>query len=413
LLFATQSRRVAPNEVHRISLPEAQDQAAQAANPLGRLGQLQVEAAKQSRLAAQGDYFPKISGYNMHLNKTPGLILSVPRPLQGISTAVPVNVVFKTQTAVNFTAVQPITPLFQIHQLVKIARADENIARAKAGMPVAATAAKVQKAYFALLIAQRELTVAEAKAKAVRGKSLIASASPVLNVSAEQEGETFQVEKAVLIAKSNVQELSATLNDMLGWPADTELDLVAPEHLADGITLQMASDVAAVSNPDVVEAEQNLVKARAGHALSKMEYMPVIAAVGGYANQDVITTSVLPRDFSYFGIMATLNIFDGGKREHGVKMRAAQVEMATMAVQLTKAKVAGAIKKSYFEVDRARQLTLLAQRMASAPRVVNAAYQPDSPEDQEAKATLEAEMFKAELAYREALAGLKELMGAR
>ena len=51
--------------------------------------------------------------------------------------------------------------------------------------------------------------------------------------------------------------------------------------------------------------------------------------------------------------------------------------------------------------------------MASAPRVVNAAYQPDSPEDQEAKATLEAEMFKAELAYREALAGLKELMGAR
>jgi hypothetical protein len=39
----------------RITLEEAQQQAAQAANPMARLGQLSVEAAKQHRLGAEAD----------------------------------------------------------------------------------------------------------------------------------------------------------------------------------------------------------------------------------------------------------------------------------------------------------------------------------------------------------------------
>jgi hypothetical protein len=51
--------------------------------------------------------------------------------------------------------------------------------------------------------------------------------------------------------------------------------------------------------------------------------------------------------------------------------------------------------------------------MASATRVVEASYQPDNPEVESAKAKVEAEMFRAELEYRQALAKLKTLMGER
>src|SRR5208282_2456175 len=51
----------------------------------------------------------------------------------------------QNQTLVAVTATQPITPLFQLHQLYKINLADERIARAKAGMPVSETAGKVEK----------------------------------------------------------------------------------------------------------------------------------------------------------------------------------------------------------------------------------------------------------------------------
>jgi len=42
----------------------------------------------------------------------------------------------KDETAVALTVIQPVTQLLQVHQAVTVARADEQIARAKAGLPV-------------------------------------------------------------------------------------------------------------------------------------------------------------------------------------------------------------------------------------------------------------------------------------
>ena len=111
--------------------------------------------------------------------------------------------------------------------------------------------------------------------------------------------------------------------------------------------------------------------------------------------------------------MATYSIFDGGKRQHTVKMRNAQVEAAELAVVLTKAKVAGAVKTSYLEMERSRALSQLSQRMSSASQVINAGYQTSSPDVKEARANMEAEMFRAELAYREAFGRLRSLMGVQ
>jgi outer membrane protein TolC len=111
--------------------------------------------------------------------------------------------------------------------------------------------------------------------------------------------------------------------------------------------------------------------------------------------------------------MASFTLFDGFKREHGVKEVKAQAEMADLGVQLTKAKVAAKVKSSYLELDRSRQLYQLACRMASATQVVQASYRPDEPEVESARAKMKAEMFRAELEYRQAYAKLKAQMGAQ
>ncbi len=51
-------------------------------------------------------------------------------------------------------------------------------------------------------------------------------------------------------------------------------------------------------------------------------------------------------------------------------------------------------------------------RLASADRVVNASYESGTPDIEEAKATLEVQVLKAELLHRQALASPKKLMGA-
>jgi hypothetical protein len=75
--------------------------------------------------------------------------------------------------------------------------------------------------------------------------------------------------------------------------------------------------------------------------------------------------------------------------------------------------VAAGVKSSYFELDRSRQLYQLARRMVSAAQVVDASYKSDNPEVESAQAKMEADMFRAELEYRQAYTRLKSLMGNR
>ena len=171
----TLNASVALPEVRRITLDEAQQMATGSSNPLVRLAALQVRAAKEHRLGVQSEYFPNIGGQleNLHFNKNTGPVLTLDR----LGVAVPVDIIGKNQTAFNFSAIQPVTPLFAVHQLVKVARADETIARAKAGVPAAETASKVEKNYFDLMIAQRELLSAEAESRKIQVKWLSASSS--------------------------------------------------------------------------------------------------------------------------------------------------------------------------------------------------------------------------------------------
>jgi outer membrane protein TolC len=176
--------------------------------------------------------------------------------------------------------------------------------------------------------------------------------------------------------------------------------------------MEEAVDKAVQANIAVVEAEQTAVKAKAGSALSKMQYFPSIAIVGGYANQNALNI-ILPRDFSYIGVIATYTVFDFGKRERGVKESDAQAEMAELAVPLTKAKVSAEVKSSYFELERSRKLSQMARRMVSASQVVEASVKSADLDVESAQAKMEADMFRAELEYRQAYARLKSLMGGK
>jgi outer membrane protein TolC len=398
-----------------ITLQEAQMKAAAAGNnPMMRLGELQVEVARQTRLGTMSTFFPQIGSTfsNFHFNKFMGQELQVTGPL-GNSRSFGVPLTGKDQTLVAVIATQPITPLFQLRELYKINLADERIARAKAGLPVSETATKVEKAYYELLVAQRQLAFAKAKATEIGNKWLVASNAAIPVGLASHDEELIETSNTLAIATTRVKELTASLDDLLGWQPDTKLELVPPDPRFEEISLRDATEKALAANPDVVEAEQNVAKAQAAATLQKLAYVPVVAAMGGYAYNSN-TIPLLPRDFSFVGIVATYNLFDFGKREHTIKGANAQAEMAGIALQLTKAKVAASVKSSHFELERSRQLSELTRRLNSAIQLQKASYEDNNAEVTAAKkAKVEAEMFQADLAYREALAKLKTLMGEK
>ena len=401
---ATSSRRV-------ITLEEAQAQAA-GQDAIARLGQLQVEAARQHRLGAQADFFPKLgaTAVNMHFNKFMGEEITATRRLAGGTVTLGFPLAGKDQTLVAATAAQPITPLFKLHQVYKLALADETIARAKAGLPVSETASLIERTYYELMVAQRRLIVEKAN---TRGSAewLTASVAAALPAPAVQEENLIAEARVLGEASSRVHELTTSLNEMLGWPIDTELELIPPDLQSENISLREATSQAMQANPEVVEAEQNVVKAKAASSLSKLDYIPDVVGMFGYAyNSNVIP--LLPRDFSFYGVMATYNLFDFGKRERTVKERSAQVEMAETALEMTKAKVAAAVRSSYSETDRARRVSELAHRLRSATRLRPVSDE-ENMETSVFNAGVEAEMYQADLDYRQSLRQLKTLMGTR
>src|SRR5215475_9377463 len=89
-----------------------------------------VSAAHYHHKALQSDYFPKVGAYlvNIHYNKFMGDTIQLFRRgiiFPTLTRAVPLF--DKDQTFVGPTLTQPLTPLFKVHQGVRIAKADERI----------------------------------------------------------------------------------------------------------------------------------------------------------------------------------------------------------------------------------------------------------------------------------------------
>ena len=263
-----QGETIRPGGIRRITLEQVKRQAVDpVASPFARLGQLSLEAARQHRLGVQADYFPKIGATvaNLHFSEFLGDVLTVHRPIAGSTLQVPLPLFSQDMTIAAVTFVQPITPLFKVYQAVRIARADERIAMAKAGAPSAKRESETQleETYFRLLVAQRQLISAEFRLRNTGHQPAYASTSSELVRMPGQEPELLEAKKAVLSASTKVKELTASLNRAMGWPDDTELDLVPPDPLVENISLQeVAGKSVGAANLDVIEAEQTVVKAR-------------------------------------------------------------------------------------------------------------------------------------------------------
>jgi outer membrane protein TolC len=408
-----ESSLVRADQGRHLTLDYAQQVASQPDTLLAKLGQLEVDTARQLRLATRADYFPQIATvfYTAHFNKFlgPEFVLR-PRALGALGALGAPTIGFplfgQDQNFIAVTATQPITPLFKVREAVAIARADENIARAKAGMAVATNASAVEKNYFDLLLAQKEAALAEARVRNARAGQ--GAGTTLVTLSVEQSGVgTVDADYALREASSKVGTLAASLNELLGWPADTRLELEPPAPLAETLSLQQVVAQALKANADVIEAEQNVRKAEAASNLSKLDYVPDIAVTGGYVFQDDVIPA-LPEDFTYIAVIGTYNIFDFGKREYSMKARSNQLRMARTALELTKAKVAASARASYMELEQARARSEHA-RGTGAAAIRDAKYATDGADVRSAQTQLEE--LRLDYEHRQAYARLKALMG--
>jgi outer membrane protein len=410
-----------PFTAMRMTFEEAK-QRALASSKLLNIAGLNAQGKSYAVRAMQAMYFPQITGSAMyfHFNDPLGTVLATQgrtvtgplgKPLVTFpATAVDVAVLNQDSSFATVMAAQPITDLLKVRQGVKIARADEAIAKAQAEKGAMELASGVEQLCWGLVAARR---IRAGAAAAAAGAEQLAKTQLL-----EARTAYLEAQQAIQQVDKQIADLQEQLNGLLDLPLSTTVDLIPPPLPT--LPFQSAEEaigLALMVSPEICEAQQTVCKAQAALAAGKLDYVPSIAVVGGYANQTA--ASYIQQDIGYFGVMGTYTFVDWGKRRSVIHERENLVMMAQLKLHQTEDDVRQQAQKAYREVGESLEALKSAEQMVGLRKEAEkTANTPEALRNPTGLITAsnnlmmaEVNAVKADLAYRIAFVKLMSLVG--
>jgi len=360
-------------EIRHLTLSEAVHLALGQNHAL-KIARLKVIENEQKKAGQRSAYFPSIANQSNILHVTDFENIGIPAgafgtvggslvPAQGINLPQGRRTLFSSGTQVS----QPLTQLIRIHQANQIAAAEVAVSRDDLKKAETEVALQVHTLYFGILIARLQKQAAEQQ-NAYATERLRESEEDVrngsaLNVAAIQgKAGLLESRQSVLTAQLQLSDLNTDLNDLLGLPLDTQLDL----DLAIPSSFELRPreeylQTAWSENPEILAAEEAARKAKAGVTTAKSAYIPDITAYARQSYQDGVP--FLVRNFGTFGVNLTYEVFDFGKRRAAVREREAQLAQAEENLRRLKDQVAVGIERDYNKLDRTKSLVEVANQV--------------------------------------------------
>ena len=371
LLCATSSVTA---EVRRLKLAEAVRLAVEQNRSL-KIARVKVQENEHRKEGARSAYFPTITNESNALHITelqnlaipPGVFGSVAGvPIPARSTALPQGK--QTLFSSGTMLAQPLTQLLRIRQDNRIAAAEIATSRDDLKNAENEIALQVHALYYGILVAQLQKKAAEQETS-FAAENLRENESDVRNGSAlkvaalQGRAELLQGQQSVLTAELQIEDYTTEMNDLLGLPLDTKLEL-DPEVETNFETLPKSEYVKEAwdENPEIRAAEEAVVKARAGVAAAKTAYIPDITAFARHSYQDGVP--FLVHNFGTVGINLNYTLWDFGKRRATVREHSAQLAEAEQNLERLKEEVGVAIERSYNKLERTRSMVHVATQVA-------------------------------------------------
>jgi outer membrane protein TolC len=225
----------------------------------------------------------------------------------------------------------------------------------------------------------------------------------------------------LLTADLQLDDLTTDLNNLLGLPLDTQLDLdPAVQAKLDMLPRDQYVQTAWSENPEVRAAGKVVQKAHAGVSAAKSAYIPDVIAYARHSYQNGIP--FLVRNFGTFGFHLNWDVFDFGRRHAVVRQRETQLAQAQENLSRVKEEVAAGIDRSYNKLERTRNLVQVAvqvvrlrqegERLARNQFVQGVVLASDREQATAASYQAQADFLQASLGYLLAWAELEQALGA-
>ena len=404
-----------------LTLPEAIDLALKQNRSLG-LARLAVVDSEHKREVARSAYFPHIKNESSILHITELAGVAIPAGAFGVTSVtgpIPGNNLLIDQGALTgYTSgtglAQPFTQMFKIHESNRAAAADINTAKIQVDGAENEVALKTRQLYYALLIAQLKQQAATEEINASQVKDQEAQDAVnngrSLEIAAlESRAGLLEAKQAALTQSLQIHSLSVALNDLLGLPLNTQLQLDSDPSAA---PLSIPSreeciQIAEEHSPEIRSAQEAVEKARAGLAAAKDAYIPDITGLARYSYQSGIP--FLVHNFGTFGFTFSYDLFDGGRREAEVKDSRTLLSQAELNLAKVKEEVAVQVEQSYDKVEQLQNMVEVADQALKVR--IEAARLSDRQFEQDAalasaRAEAHAKASSTKASYVEATLGL-------
>jgi multidrug efflux pump subunit AcrB/outer membrane protein TolC len=405
----------------KLTLPEAVDLALKQNSDL-RIGRAKVRGNQYRAAGTRADELPQVKTDAALFGIAKTQNLTIPAGSLGAypglgllpGSAVLINQGNHDLLIANTTIEQPLTQLIKLRAARRAARADVKASQADLRKAENEVALQVRQVYIGILIGQLEVQAmalqVSASEQSLKENADGVSTGNLLEVAAlRQKTNLLQSRYQLSKLENQISDLSGDLNDLIGLPIDTELELEPISADAEAPLLSLAAyrELGINQNPEIQAAMEAAEKARQGARIAKADYIPDVGAFVQYTYQNGVP--FLVHNNGSVGLRMSWKVFDWGKRSAAIGEGEAQLTQAEENVQRLKRRVTLQVEKSYRNLELAQEMKTTARAVLGQARetrrldgdryIVGVSLASDDWRAKAGEASAQANLLRADLNY--------------
>jgi outer membrane protein TolC len=336
-----------------------------------------VEQKQHAKEAAKSQYFPSIRNDSNFLHATDTELIEIKAGSLGVAagTAIPPRNAIISQGDKSFITsgtqiTQPLTSLLKIRRENDLAQAELMASREKARLTGNDVALAVHEVYYKLLIAQAHRIATESRIKAAddlqrERTQQVKFGSALEQESIDSRAQLLQSQQEILTTDLQLSDLKLELNDLIGLPLATPLDLdPAVTEVQQTCPREECVTAAESSHPEIRAARAEVQKAEAAVRLEKTDiWVPDVDAFARYSYAENVP--FLARNFGTFGIHFGFDVFDSGKKRALLRERQAQLSQAKETLAKLTDEVELSVERAYNKLERTQQMLKVSEEVLS------------------------------------------------
>ena len=333
-----------------------------------RIAGYAVEEKQHAKEVAKSSYFPSVRNDSNFIHVTDTELIEIKAGSLGVAggTPIPLANSIINQGGQNFTTsgtqlTQPLTTLLKIRRENDLAKAELIASREKAQLTGNDVALAVHQTYYQILIAQAHRGATEARIKASEALQServeqVKFGSALEQESIDSRAQLLQGQQEMLTTDFQLSDLKLKLNDLIGLPLRTGLDLdTALVAAQETCRRQECITSAEAAHPEILAARAEVQKAEAAIGLAKTDiWVPDVEVFARYSYQENVP--FLARNFGTFGVHFGYDLFDGGRKRGLLREREAQLSQARENLAKLTEEVELSVETAYNKLERTHQM---------------------------------------------------------